>query len=319
MRLFIAFALFLCSQLSIAQPDSLFIKSKSEKINVPKWTQKNRAGLDISEVAFVNWNAGGSNSISALISVASGLSYSYKYFHWNSEGLIRYGVNKQQDQKIRKTDDIIDISSSLGFRNDTLTNWFYSARFNFRTQFTNGYNYPDTSNPISQFMAPGYLFLGGGAEHKLPNKKGAFYFSPLTVKATFVMDSDLANAGSFGVKPAVYDDFGNMISSGQRVRNEVGILLTNSYETKIIENIFVKNQLSLYTDYLNSFGNVDVDWLINFDFKVNNYVKASLGSHLRYDDDVKTMVAVSDSDELEKRGAKVQWKQLLGVGVVVDF
>src|SRR5690606_13352077 len=106
---------------------------------------------------------------------------------------------------------------------------------------------------------------------------------------------------------------------GQRIRNEVGILLTNTYDTKIIENIKVKNQLSLYTDYINSIGNVDVDWLINFDFKVNNYVKASLGSHLKYDDDVKTIVATDVEDEFEERGAKIQWKQLLGVGVVVDF
>uniref|UniRef100_UPI004049A6B7 DUF3078 domain-containing protein n=1 Tax=Gelidibacter sp. TaxID=2018083 RepID=UPI004049A6B7 len=319
MRIFIAITLFLCSQILIAQPDSLFIKSKENKFNVPKWVQKNRAGLDISEVAFVNWNAGGSNSISALMSLVSSLNYSYKHFYWNNDGVIRFGVNKQEEYKLRKTEDVIELNSNLGFRKDTLTNWFYSARFNFRTQFMNGYNYPDRDNPISRFMAPGYLFVGGGVEHKLPNKKGTFYFSPVTVKATFVLDEDLANAGSFGVNPAVYDDFGNLLSEGQRIRNEVGILLTNAYETKIIENIFVKNQVSVYTDYVNSFGNVDVDWLINFDFKVNNYVKASLGSHLKYDDDVKTLVATEIPDEFEERGAKIQWKQLLGVGVVVDF
>lgn len=319
MRIFIVIALFLTFQFLTAQPDSLFIKSKEDTFSIPKWVQKNRAGLDISEVAFVNWNAGGSNSISALVSLVSSLNYSYKHFYWNNDGVIRFGVNKQEEYKLRKTEDVMELNSNLGFRKDTLTNWFYSAKFNFRTQFTNGYNYPDRDNPISRFMAPGYLFVGGGVEHKLPNKKGAFYFSPLTVKATFVLDEDLANAGSFGVEPAVYDDFGNLLSEGQRIRNEVGILLTNAYETKIIENIFVKNQLSVYTDYVNSFGNVDVDWLINFDFKVNNYVKASLGSHLKYDDDVKTLVATEVPDEFEERGAKIQWKQLLGVGVVVDF
>ena len=319
MRIFIAITLFLCCQILIAQPHSLFIKPKVDNFSVAKWTQKNRAGLDISEVAFVNWNAGGSNSISALIGLASSLNYSYRNFYWNSNGVIRYGVNKQEEQKVRKTDDVIELNSNLGFRTDSITNWFYSAQFNFRTQLMNGYNYPDRENPISRFMAPGYLFVGGGVEHKLPNKKGVFYFSPITVKATFVLDEDLANAGSFGVRPAIYDDFGNLLSEGQRIRNEVGILLTNNYETKIIENIYVKNQLSLYTDYVNSFGNVDVDWFINFDFKVNNYVKASLGSHLKYDDDVKTLVATEVADEFEERGAKIQWKQLLGVGVVVDF
>ena len=110
-----------------------------------------------------------------------------------------------------------------------------------------------------------------------------------------------------------------MISEGERVRVEMGILFTNFYEAIVFENISVKHQLSLYTDYLDNFGNIDVDWEIVFDFKVNQYVKATLGSHIRYDDNIKTLVATDVEDEFEERGAKVQWKQLLGVGVVIDF
>ena len=143
-----------------------------------------------------------------------------------------------QEQKVRKTEDVIELNSNLGFRTDSITNWFYSAQFNFRTQFMNGYNYPDRDNPISRFMAPGYLFVGGGVEHKLPNKKGVFYFSPVTVKATFVLDEDLANAGSFGVKPAVYDDFGNLLVVMSQLKRTI-----TSQDTEVIEaRIF--NQLA---------------------------------------------------------------------------
>ena len=34
-----------------------------------RWTKSNRVGLDLSEVAFVNWNSGGSNSVSGLAEV----------------------------------------------------------------------------------------------------------------------------------------------------------------------------------------------------------------------------------------------------------
>ena len=81
--------------------------------------------------------------------------------------------------------------------------------------------------------------------------------------------------------------------------------------------------MSLYTDYINDFGNVDVDWEVIFDFKVNSYVKATLGSHLKYDNDVKMLVEVENSETNEidyvEEGASIQWKQMLGVGVVVDF
>ncbi|MCX7548255.1 DUF3078 domain-containing protein [Xanthomarina sp. F1114] len=312
------FVLFLISfQFAFAQPDSLFFKI--ENINVPKWTLKNKASMLMSEVAFVNWNSGGSNSISVLINFESSLKYRYKHLIWNSLLITRYGVNKQEDQGLRKTDDIIDISSTLGFKRDEYTNWFYSAKFNFKSQFSEGYNYPDETNVLSKFMAPGYLFIGGGIEYGRNIDEFSLYFSPLTMKTTFVLDEKLANAGAFGVVGAVYDDDGNMVLAGERIRNEVGILLTSAYETQLFENVFIGNYVSFYTDYLNDFGNIDVDWQINFDFRVNNFIKANFGSHLKYDNDIKTQIESDVEGEYFTQGAKMQWKQLLGVGVVVDF
>nr|WP_321222342.1 DUF3078 domain-containing protein [uncultured Psychroserpens sp.] len=299
------------------------INAQTDSINTVaplyKWNQTNKAGLDISEVTFVNWNAGGSNSISALVNVLSALNYNDLYYKWKNSARLRYGINKQENQRLRKTEDELELISTIGYRNDTITNWYFSGRFNFKTQLSNGYNYPDRDNPISKFMAPGYMFFGGGAEYGKNLDKFSIYLSPLTIKATFVLDEKLSNAGSFGVEPAVFDADGNMIESGERVRTEMGILVTNSYETNLFENINLKNRLSFYTDYLDQFGNIDVDWEIVFDFTVNQYVKATLGSHLRYDDNIKTLVATNVENEFEERGAKVQWKQLLGVGVIVDF
>ena len=319
MRFLILFLACFVFNVTFAQPDSLFIKKVQEKYEGPQWIQKNKASLDLSEVAFVNWNSGGTNSISGLLGFETSANYSDKFFAWRNNATIQYGVNKQQDREIRKTDDLLEINSNLGYKPEAKSNWFYSARLNFRTQLTNGYSYPNTDDPISRFMAPGYLFFGGGMEYGKHIEKVSLYFSPLTLKATFVLDEDLANAGSFGVKPAVLDLAGNIIIPGERVRREVGILLTNSYEMEVVENINVKNQLSLYSDYVNNFGNVDVDWRLDFDFKVNQFVRASFGSHIRYDDDIKTKKPSEIEGEFDEAGAKLQWKQMLGVGVAVDF
>src|SRR5690606_1652216 len=284
-----------------------------------KWIQKNRVSLDISEVTFVNWSSGGSNSISGLLGLNSSLNYDRQNFFWKNSGKIRYGVNKQEAQTLRKTEDILEIDSKMGYRKDSLTNWFFSGHLNFKSQFTNGYNYPNKETPISKFMAPGYMFIGAGAEYGKDFEKFSFYFSPLTVKTTFVLDEDLANKGAFGVEPGVYDDAGDLIRSGQRVRNEVGILVSHFFETDMYENIKISTKLSLYTDYIDNFGYVDVDWLVAFDFKVNQFVKASLSSHLKYDDDIKISKASAVEGEYVEGGARVQWKQLLGVGVTIDF
>jgi len=313
MKTFSLLLLLLSFQIINAETDS----TQTEKEQL-KWELINKLGVDLSEVTFVNWSAGGSNSISALTNAVSTLKYTQNLLKWNSFARLRYGVNKQENQKLRKTEDEFELASSLGYRKDTLTNWYYSSRFNFKTQLTNGYSYPDRDNEISKLMAPGYLFVGGGVEYGKNLEEFAFYFSPLTFKATFVLDEMLSNAGAFGVNPAVYDDEGNIIEAGERMRTEMGVLISNYYEAQVYENISLIHNLSLYSDYLNNFGNVDVDWEVVFDFKVNDYVKATLGSHLKYDDDVKTFTETEEGEQ-EEHGSKVQWKQLLGVGVVFDF
>ena len=314
MRFFLTILTFLTAQILFAQTDSIV-----KNLDTLKWKQVNRVGMDINEVTFVNWSAGGANSISALLAINSSLRYKKNNLIWFNAIKTRYGVNKQESQKLRKTEDELELISTIGYRRDTLTNWYFSGRFNFKTQYSNGYNYPNRDNPISRFMAPGYVFLGGGAEYGKNIEKLSFYLSPLTFKGTFVLDQSLADKGAFGVTPAVYDTDGNKLVDGETVRTEMGILITNAYEAQVMDNIYLRNQLSLYTDYLNSFGNIDVDWEVVFDFKVNDFVKATLGSHIKYDNDVKIIEETDTEDEFVEKGASVQWKQLLGIGVVVDF
>lgn len=101
----------------------------------------------------------------------------------------------------------------------------------------------------------------------------------------------------------------------------MGILLTNQYQQEVLENVKVNSIIRLYTDYLNDFGNIDIDWELTIDMQVNSYIKAMISSHLRYDNDIKTNVERDDitNEEIVISGAKLQWKQLLGVGVVVDI
>lgn len=304
---------------SFGQPNWLFIKEKKDEYTGPQWIYENKAAFLINEAVFINWNAGGTNSISGILDLKSNINYKDKFFVWNNDAHLRYGINAQEKREARKTDDLFEVNSNLGYHADDNSNWYYMARFNYRTQLTNGYNYPNTDKPISRFMAPGYVFFGGGLEYGRNMEELSFYFSPLTLKGTFVLDENLANAGSFGVKPAEYDDDGNVLVPGEQFRKEFGVLLTHSYEMKLAENIFVKNQVSFYSDYLNRFGNIDVDWSLDFNFKVNSFVKATFGSHLRYDDDVKTKEPSEIEGEFTESGAKVQWKQFLGIGVAFDF
>ncbi|SDZ74616.1 DUF3078 domain-containing protein [Bizionia paragorgiae] len=321
MRVIFLLATLCFSVHSFAQQNTITVKSEQDSIvakdSIKPWTIKNKAGLDLSEVTFVNWNAGGSNSISALTSFVTAADFKKNNLTWKNKVLIRLGANKQEAQKLRKTDDVLEISSKMGYQKDTVSNWYYSARFNFKSQFLYGYSYPNRDNPISKFMAPGYTFLGAGAEYGKNIDKMSLYLSPLTYKGTIVLDDKLADSGAYGVEPAVKDEQGNVIKDGQRVRSELGILITSSYETNLFQNIDFKSLIELYTDYVNSFGNVDINWELLVNFKVNDHVRTALGSHIIYDDDISTFKEV-DGMQVEQ-GPKMQWKQILGVGVVFDF
>lgn len=283
------------------------------------WNEKNSVGLNLNEVAFINWNAGGNNSVSALVHGNFERNFKKKLLSWKNRGSFKYGLNAQEDREVRKTDDEFRLSSSFGYRKDSLSNWYYSAKFDFNTQIANGYKYPETDNPISKFMAPGYLFVGVGSQYSSSDESLDLYISPLTQKSTFVLDQRLSNEGMFGVQEAQYDDLGNLIEEGENVRTEIGFLITSNFAKEIFTNVRLDNRISLYSDYLNKFGNVDVDWEVNADLKVNHFIRANIGTQLRYDDDVKYKEDTNGDGELETTGPRVQFKQLLGVGFIYEF
>ncbi|RZJ66576.1 MAG: DUF3078 domain-containing protein [Flavobacterium sp.] len=282
------------------------------------WERKNTLGFDLSEIAFVNWSAGGVSSVTGLAKAIFVRKYDNKNIKWGNELIMRYGLNKQDGVEWRKTDDAFLFTSTFGYRKDTLSFWYYSAKLTFNTQFTSGYAYPNTSQAISKPFAPAYTFLGVGAEYSNKEKKVNVYLSPLTMKNTLVLDQRLADQGAFGVDKAVYDQVtGEMLSKGKMSRTELGILVTGHHKHELWKNINLEDRISLYTDYLNKFGNIDIDWQMQFDFVVNEYVKANIGTQLVYDDDIKAKE--ERNGEQVTLGPKIQLKQILGIGVVYNF
>ena len=306
--------LFFIFSLSIFSQDTIKLQTKD---SASHWINKNKVGFDISQIAFVNWSAGGNSAISGLIKGDFSRVYTKGNQKWVNELMVRYGLNKQDGVDLRKTDDLIQLSSTFGYRKDSITNWYHSAKFNFNTQFSNGYAYPNTEKAISRLFAPAYIFLGVGAENASKSKHRIFYISPFTFKTTFVLDQALANQGAFGVTKAVVDSNGLIITNGKQTRTELGFLFTSYYKTEIAKNVVWINKLVLYSDYINKFGNIDVDYDFLLDLVVNQYVRASIGARIIYDDDIKAKKEI-DGKQVTV-GPKVQLKQMLGVGLVYAF
>lgn len=265
------------------------------------WNRSGKISFQINQVSLTNWNAGGQNSLSAVSGFEYGIGRKTETSTWDNTLRLAYGVQKLGDGKIQKIDDQIDILSQ--YSQDLKGNWKYSGLLNFKTQFTDGFNYPDDSTVISTAMAPGYLIASAGFEYKL-GKKFRALISPVTGKATFVLDDTLSANGAFGV------------DTGSTLRVELGAFIKASCQLPIMENVMLKSRADLFSNYLENPQNIDVNWETSVDMKVNSFLTVSVSTHLIYDHDIQ--IAYDDEDPT-KTGPRVQFKEVLGVGLLYKF
>jgi hypothetical protein len=209
-----------------------------------------------------------------------------------------------QGTGMRINEDKMELNSKFGY--NAFDSVYYTALLNFRSQFSPGYNYPNTNSPVSQFMAPGYLTIGLGLDYK-PNNFFSIYLSPATGRFIFVLDQQLADAGAYGVDSAVHVD-GAKVKNGQTIRPEFGANLSTGIQKDIVKNVNLSTKLDLFNDYtdkkVSDRGNIVVNWDVLINIKSGKYLTTSIMTSLIYDQDVI---------------AKTQFKEGLGVGLSYKF
>lgn len=277
------------------------------------WKKGGVITFSLAQTSLSNWASGGQNSVSVNGLFSGFANYKKGKSAWDNSLDLGYGLLKQgKDEDFTKTDDKIDFVSKLG--QEAFGKFYYSALISFKTQFSPGYNYPDLTNKISDFLAPAYLMAALGLDYK-PNAYFTAFFAPLTGKFTFVTEESLSAAGAFGVTP------------GEKSRSEIGgyfraVYSRADFKSEFLKNVSFTTKLDLFSNYTNNPQNVDVNWETLTALKVNKFLTASFITQLIYDDDI---MVPFDSDEsgLIEAGegikSKVQFKEILGVGLSVKF
>lgn len=285
-----------------------FFAQEEETSNEPtsNWKLESIYSLNVTQSSFTNWSAGGRNNLSGLAFINGFAEYSKNRIKWSNYLTAGIGGVQYFDSDLEKTDDVLDFQSTLayGFKDP----WYVSLLGGFRTQFLNGYANPGDSLFASTFMAPGYLNVSLGIEY-IPNDNFKAMLSPISGKFTFVQDQRLADAGEFGVTPAVYDDLGNLLTAGENFRAEMGAYLRLIYKKELMTNINLKSRLELFSNYFNNPQNIDVNAEVVVDFKINKWFSASLQLNLIYDDDIQI------TDRHGNVGPRTQFKQVIGLGI----
>ncbi len=269
------------------------------------WKKGVTAFINVSQTSLTNWTAGGQNSLSinGLINVYA--NYTKGKSNWDNSLDIGYGLLKQgKDADFIKTDDKIDLVSKYGYK--AFGKWNYAALFNFKTQMTNGYNYPNDSVIISKFLAPGYILGALGLDYK-PNDNFSAFIAPLTSKITLVNDQALADSGAFGVDP------------GNKLRSELGGYVRIAFQKELIKNVSFGTKIDLFSNYLNNPQNIDINWETLLMLKANEYLSATLSTLLIYDDDIKIEQDTNDDGVVDSKGPRIQFKEVLSIGIALKF
>jgi hypothetical protein len=267
------------------------------------WKKGGIININTAQTSLTNWAAGGQSSVAI-----NGLLNLYAHRKkakslWENYLDLAYGSLKQKKTDWWKSDDRIEFTSKYGLKaSDQI---YYAGLVNFRSQFSNGYNYPNDSVKISGFMSPGYLLIALGIDW-VPAKDFTVFFAPATAKMTFVTDDTLASQGAFGVDP------------GDNVKAEFGGYLRAAGKVDLMENISLQSKIDLYTNYLENFGVIDVSWETLLSMKVNKYFSATVSTHLIYDQDV-TIMKENDEGDMIPYNSKVQFKEVLAIGFSMKF
>jgi hypothetical protein len=259
------------------------------KDSVQGWNHAGLIGITFGQTSLHNWAAGGDNTLSGNIILNAFANYLKGNWFWDNKIALEYGMLHSSAYDWQKNADKINLTSVAG--RQITDKWSVSFLLNFNTQFAKGYNYPNTKNYISTFMAPAYADAAWGFTYK-PNKKYTLFISPVAEKATFVLDDSLSTIGAFGVK------------AKEKMKWETGAYLMASTNQTIYGNIGIISTLDLFTPYNKSFGNVDVNWDLLITYKINKLFTATLNTTFRYYDDEIT---------------KIQIKEILGLGLTYTF
>lgn len=284
--------LFLASGFAFAQNEaSKLLTTKNLSDRTQGWYISGNNSIMFGQSAFSNWVAGGTNSYS----LNGNLDYEFNLTKgkqiWDNRVIFSYGFQKNEDENKRKTNDVIDLTSSYGY--EIKKHWYLAAALNFKTQFDKGYDYDTTPyEKLSNFMSPGYLTIGLGVDYK-PDDNLQINIHPATARFTFVTDKDLQKKGNFGLE----DDGDNMYF-------QFGAFLGARYKFTIMKNITYDNRLGIYSDYLDKPLNMLVSYEGVLNLKVNDWVSAQVNLNLLYD---------------ENQIKKTQLKETLGVGFTYKF
>lgn len=189
--------------------------AEQQKIEKPKyWAQSLKTQVNIGQTSLTNWAAGGDNTISLQGFIDANANWKKKEMFWNNRLQLDYGFLYASSKPIlQKSTDRIYLESKWGYKTDAMKNFYFSANYDFKSQFSSGWDYKtpgklvdDNGNDLvggdlrqawrdarvlkSNILSPAYTNLALGIDWK-PSKWLSVNIAPVTGGFVIVTKDEL--------------------------------------------------------------------------------------------------------------------------------
>lgn len=310
------------------------------KVEKPKyWNESLKTNINFGQTSLNNWAAGGDNTVSLAAYVDANANYAKELHYWNNRLQLDYGFLYASSKPIlQKNTDRIYLESKWGLKIPKARNLSFAVKYDFKSQFTTGYNYltpsvpegkpegtgledlprkelialwKDARDPMSGLLAPAYTNLAVGID-LIPTKWLTLNIAPATGSIVIVRNKELRKNYGMKLKKEWEDVTEGLPEDGSQYRGarfELGAQVTADVKVNVNNNFAYTSQLKLFSNYLDKPQNMRVNWDNRFDWKLAKYFSLTLTTNLIYDD--KVMI-FSEKDGQTKQ--RVQFKESIAFG-----
>jgi len=227
------------------------------------WKHTAATGLNLSEMSFTNWAAGGENALSYTLWVQGRSALYGERTVWKNSYKFAFGQARLADAGLRKTDDEIYVETFLVYKIGTTINPYAAATL--RTQFAPGYSYiADVGTKVSKFFDPAYITQSAGAAYQ-----------PLPGLSTRV------GLALREVVTSVFTQYANDANTTdvKKVRVNGGLESVSELSTMVVENVGLVARLELFSPF-DAMDRIIVRNDYAVIAKVNEYITTNLTLNL---------------------------------------
>ena len=224
------------------------------KVEKPKyWATSLKTQINVGQTSLTNWAAGGDNTVSLAAFIDGNANWKKNDMFWNNRLQLDYGfLYASSKPLLQKNTDRIYLESKWGYKAPSTKHLYFSANYDFKSQFSTGYDYKTPAVPAayadgtpvpegtkldqlelkhqrqlwrdarilkSNFLAPAYTNLALGLDY-VPTKWLSLNFAPITGGFVIVRDAALRESYSMGYKKAYDADNFDKLTAEQKAAFE---------------------------------------------------------------------------------------------------